>query len=329
MKSVVLGIDIGGTNTKFGLVEQNGGIVSRHRIPTHADQPASDFFDRLFGEIQDLKGDVSDEVEVKGIGVGAPNANHHTGMIETPPNLSWGTVDIVELIQRHMDLPVAITNDANASALGEFRFGAAKGMKHFIQITLGTGVGSGIIEDGKLIYGHDGFAGEMGHVTAVRGGRQCNCGKKGCLETYASVNGLRRTIYELLSEMTEKSGLRDLKWEEMTGDKIHEAAKNGDPVAERAFGRTARILGEAMADAAAYFSPEAFVLFGGMMGAAELILDPVKDHMEENLFPVFKGKIQVIPSALDAGSAGIIGAAALIWGELEKKEKASEGKKEA
>lgn len=234
-------------------------------------------------------------------------------MIEDPPNLGWGTVEVVERVRDRFEVPVAITNDANASAMGELTFGAARGMSHFIQVTLGTGVGSGIVVDGRLVHGYSGFAGELGHVTAVRGGRVCGCGKRGCLETYASVTGLRRTVFELLADRPDPSPLRKVPYDALDGRRVFEAAQREDPIALEAFSRTGRFLGEALADAVALFSPQAIVLFGGLAAAGDLIFAPVRTRMEQSLFPVFRNTVRVIPSALPADTAGVLGAAALIW----------------
>jgi glucokinase len=225
---------------------------------------------------------------------------------------------VADLVAAHTDVPIAITNDANATALGEMRFGAAGDLRHFIQVTLGTGVGSGFVVNGDILYGHDGFAGELGHLTVVRGGRRCGCGKRGCLETYASATGLTRTVFEMLADATADSPLRDVAPNDLTSEAVFNAAEQGDEIAAAAFRRTGRILGEALADAVALFSPEAIVLFGGLTAAGNRIILPIQEHMEKNLFPAFKGKVKVLRTGLDQGRAAILGAAALIWNELEK-----------
>ncbi|GAB4143843.1 MAG: ROK family protein [Ignavibacteriales bacterium] len=314
---VTLGIDIGGTNTVFGLVDENGNIKTKESIPTNSMNPAEDLFKRLFEKFAPIYNEHTEKYQIVGIGIGAPNANYYTGSVENPPNLNWGVVNLITLIKKYYDLPVAVTNDANAAALGELKFGAARGMKNFVEITLGTGLGSGIVVDGNLLYGHSGFAGEMGHTTIVSEGRKCGCGKRGCLETYASAPGIKRTVFELLSDSSEASSLRDINYNEMTSKKIYEAAKAGDKIANNAFKLTGKLLGQAMADAVAYLSPEAFVLFGGLAQSGELLLEPTRKHLENNLLPIFKGKVKILLSGLPEGDAAILGASALIWHELK------------
>jgi len=316
---VTLGIDIGGTNTVFGLVDENGNIKTKESIPTHSMNPAEDLFQRLFEVFSPVYNEHAEKYQIMGIGVGAPNANYYSGSVENPPNLNWGTVNLISLIQKYYDLPVAVTNDANAAALGELKFGAARGMKNFVQITLGTGLGSGIVVNGDLLYGHSGFAGEMGHTTIIAEGRKCGCGKRGCLETYVSAPGIKRTVFELMAESTEASTLRDINYNDLTSKKIYEAAKIGDRIANNAFKFTGKILGQAMADAVAYLSPEAFVLFGGLALSGDLILEPTKKHLENNLLNIFKGKVKILLSGLPEGDAAILGASALIWHELKNK----------
>ncbi len=313
---VTLGIDIGGTNTKFGLVNESGEIKIHDTLPTNAMDPAEDLFKRLFDKFDTLFNPVKNEYELVGIGIGAPNANYYRGTVESPPNLNWGVVDIKNLVKKYHDLPVAVTNDANAAALGEMMFGTAKGMKNFIQITLGTGLGSGIVVDGNLLYGYSGFAGEMGHVISIREGRKCGCGRRGCLETYVSAPGLRRSLYELLADSNEPSVLREKSFNDIDSRAIYDAAMTGDKIAQSAFKFTGKILGEAMADAVAYLSPEAIILFGGLANAGDLLLNPVKKHFENNLLSFYKGKIKILSSGLPEGHAAVLGASALIWHEL-------------
>lgn len=316
VQKVTLGIDIGGTNTVYGIVDQKGNIILKENIPTNAMDPAADLFERLFDKLKSQLEKFKDKYELIGIGIGAPNANYYRGTVENPPNLNWGMVNVVKLVKSHIELPTAITNDANAAALGELKFGVAKGMKNFIQITLGTGLGSGIVVNGDLLYGADGFAGEMGHTTIVYEGRKCGCGKRGCLETYASAPGIKRTVYELLADSNEKSILRDVSYNELTSKNIYEAAVTGDKIALQAFKQTGKLLGQAMADAVAYLAPEAFVLFGGLAQAGEILLDPVRKHLENNLLSIWKGKIKILTSGLPEGDAAVLGASALIWHEL-------------
>ncbi|MCK4640846.1 MAG: ROK family protein [Candidatus Marinimicrobia bacterium] len=313
---VTLGIDIGGTNTLFGLVDQEGNCHLRGKIPTEADKPADEMFKRLFVKFRDTTSEFSQSFTIKGVGVGAPNANHYTGKIENPPNLSWKSIDLVELINNHINLPVAVTNDANAAALGELMFGNAKDMQNFIEITLGTGLGSGIVVNGELVYGHDGFAGEMGHVIIERNGRLCGCGRHGCLEAYVSATGITRTVKELLSSSDKPSLLRNIPIDRLDSKKIYDAALANDELAREAFETTGRLLGETLANAVAYFSPEAIFLFGGLAAAGDYIFKPVKEHMEANLLHIFKNKVKILPSGLPMGEAAILGAGALIWHQL-------------
>lgn len=317
---VTLGIDIGGTNTALGFVDREGNCLASATIPTNPHEPASMLIARLQVQIEETFNGISMHSIMKGIGIGAPNANYYRGTVEKPPNLNWECVtNITELIQKYYDLPVAITNDANAAAIGEMTFGAAKDMKHFILITLGTGLGSGIVVNGELVYGHDGFAGELGHTTVDPNGRICGCGKKGCLEAYVSAGGICRTAFELLAECREESELRNVGFNALTSRLIFELAEKGDPVAIRAFERTGEILGIRMADAVAHTSPEAIIFFGGLSAAGDLLLLPTKKSMEEHLFPVFRGKVKLLLSGLKEDNAAVLGASALIWNELGKK----------
>ncbi|MFZ5947912.1 MAG: ROK family protein [Stygiobacter sp.] len=316
---VTIGVDIGGTNTVFGFVDKNGKIIYSSSIPTHSDKDANQLFERLFNEINTSYKKFENEYKLVGIGIGAPNANYYKGTVEMPPNLNWGMVNVLELIKRYTPLPSAITNDANAAAIGEMIFGAAKGMKNFIVITLGTGLGSGIIVNGDLVYGNDGFAGEIGHTIVFPNGRECGCGRKGCLETYASATGIRRTVFELISSTNIQSKLREKSFEELTSKEIADAANAGDKLALAAFDYTAKILGMKLADSVAYLSPEAIILFGGLALAGDLIFEPTKKYMEENLLNIFKNKVKILPSALPGADAAVLGSNALIWNELAKK----------
>jgi len=318
MKTIelTLGIDIGGTNTKFGLVDRIGNVFIQDSLNTEADKPAAYLFKRLFEKLENAVTNISENLVIKGVGIGAPNANHYTGKIEHPPNLSWVTVDLVALVRQHINLPVSVTNDANAAALGEMVFGNAREIKNFIEITLGTGVGSGIVANGELVYGHDGFAGEMGHVTVERNGRKCGCGRLGCLEAYASATGITRTMRQLLDSSDRPSKLRHLSGTELSSKYIYDAAVVNDALALEAFEITGRYLGEGMANAVIYFSPEAFILFGGLAAAGNLIFQPAKKYMEANLLPIFRNKVKILPSGLPMSDAAILGASALIWHEI-------------
>ncbi|MCC6396307.1 MAG: ROK family protein [Bacteroidetes bacterium] len=316
---VAVGIDVGGTNTVFGFVDRNGRCLKEASIPTRAQEDAPLLVGRLYEAITREFAPLADAAELCGIGIGAPNGNYFRGTVENAPNLSWkGVVDVVGLFKKHFPLPVAITNDANAAALGEGMFGAAKGMKDFIVITLGTGVGSGLVANGQLIYGSDGFAGELGHTIVDPQGRWCGCGRRGCLESYASASGICRTVFELLAIRREPCSLRGVSFEEITSKMITEAAEKGDPIAIEAFDVTARILGMKLADAVAHTSPEAIILFGGLAHAGARIFEPTKRYMEEYLLPIFRNKVKLLPSGLTEGNTAVLGAGALIWGELAR-----------
>lgn len=315
METLVLGVDIGGTTTSFGFVDQSGNLLAPASIPTEAEQPPESLVARLFEAVRAVGSELP---PVVGIGIGAPNANHHKGTIEKAVNLKWGPkVDFLEIVRRHTEVPLAITNDANAAAIGEMRFGNAKGMQDFIVITLGTGLGSGIVSGGRLLHGASGFAGELGHVVVDPEGRDCGCGRRGCLETYASATGLRRTTAILLAERSAPSSLRELRYSELTARRIFEAARDGDALALDAFDRTTRILGMKLADAVAHTSPEAIFLAGGLASAGEILFAPTRRYLEHFLFGMYDGTVTLLPSKLEAGSSAILGAAALIWSELE------------
>jgi glucokinase len=315
-KKIVLGVDLGGTNTKFGYVDRGGNCLASTSIPTNASQPADVFFRRLWEASKRLFNDLPGKCQLMGIGIGAPNANYYKCTIEHPPNLAWGYVDVRAEIARYSPVLVAVTNDANAAALGEMFFGAAKGLKDFIVITLGTGLGSGIVANGELIYGADGFAGEIGHTVVDPNGRQCGCGKRGCLETYCSATGLCRTVQELLCSTLQPSELRSISYKELTAEMIFDSAQRGDRLALQAFESCGNILGLKLADSVAHLSPEAIILFGGMARAGDLIFTPTKRSLEEHLFPIFRNKVKLLPSKLTQGNTAILGASALIWKAL-------------
>ncbi|HMN32161.1 MAG TPA: ROK family protein [Chitinophagaceae bacterium] len=308
-KNLRLGIDVGGTNASFGIVNSDGEILIKGSISSKGHQTPIVFVDELYKEILGKSG-VDFFERIKSIGVGAPSGNFYTGNIEFAPNIEWeGIIPLAKLIEEKFLIPTKLTNDANAAAMGEMMFGAAKEMKDFIMVTLGTGVGSGFVANGKLIYGHDGFAGELGHVVAVRGGRACGCGRKGCLETYTSATGIVRTAYEFLEKKSMKSSLESL--EKITSKDLFEAAQNGDLLALEIFNFTGEILGQTLADAAAITSPEAIILFGGLAQAGHYIFAPTQKYFEENLLMIYKNKIIIIPSLLNENDAAILGAAAL------------------
>jgi glucokinase len=308
---LALGIDIGGTNTSFGIVDKRGNIVDKGSMPTSGDT-VGQYIDKLMKNLSPIMEKVGRE-NITAAGVGAPNGNFFTGEIAFAPNLPWqGVIPLAKLLGEALHLKVTITNDANAAALGEMMYGAAKGMKDFILITLGTGVGSGFIANGQLIYGHDGFAGELGHVVAVRDGRKCGCGRNGCLERYCSATGIVITAEEWLESKTDESVLRAHKGK-LTARHIHEAAEQGDKMALEIFDYTAKILGQTLADAVAITSPEAIIFFGGLAKSGELLFGPTRRYFEENLLRVFRNKIALLPSDLQDADAAILGASALVW----------------
>lgn len=314
-KPYVIGMDMGGTNTVFGIVDARGNVISKAAVKTGVHQDINLYVQDIYDELIKLIDDVGGVSVIKGIGVGAPNGNYYTGNIEFAPNLNWkGVIPFSQLMSDKFSIPAVLTNDANAAAIGEMTYGAARGMKNFIMITLGTGVGSGIVIDGKLVYGHDGFAGELGHTCSVRNnGRQCACGKTGCLETYASANGVARTAREILETRKDDSLLRNIPVESITSKDVHDAALQGDVVALEIFEFTGKILGEALSDFVAFSAPEAIVLFGGLTKSGDYILKPIIEHMEKNLLSIWKGKIKVLFSDLKEADAAVLGASALAW----------------
>ncbi len=315
---LVLGIDIGGTTTTFGFVEADGNCLAETEIPTMAREPLSRFMDRLAQQVRQAFFPFAANRSLIGIGIGAPNADHRTGMLNNPPNLKWGTsVDLAGLFQRVFALPVALDNDANAAALGEMEYGAARGMEHFIVITLGTGVGSGIVVNGKILHGTDGFAGEIGHTVVDPEGRICGCGNRGCLEAYASAGGLCRTFFSLSAKQGGESILHSVPFSALSAKMVCEAALQGDCIAGSAFEETGRILGMKLADAAVLLSPEAIFLQGGLSAAGELIFEPARRSLERHLPGMFRGRVKLLPSGLGERNAGVLGAGALIRRRLE------------
>ncbi len=315
LEQLVIGIDIGGTGTKFGIVDRDGNVLFSSEISTKKHATTESFIDELYTELSDMIERSGGSGRIKGIGVGAPNGNYYTGTIEYAPNLPWkGIIPLVELMESKFKLPVTLTNDANAAAIGEMMYGAAKDMKDFIMITLGTGVGSGIVANGQLIYGHDGFAGELGHTIVIPGGRHHpGTGKNGPLEIYASATGVRLTAIELLENSTEESLLRAVPLEKLDSKAVYDAAVQGDKIALEVFEYTGKILGLALANAIMFSSPEAIILFGGLTKAGDLILKPTKESMEANLIQVFQNKIKILVSHLKESDAAILGASALAW----------------
>ena len=314
-KPYVVGIDMGGTNTVFGIVDARGHVIARSSIRTQQYADIKDYIDALHEEMMKIIEAVGGINLIRGIGVGAPNANYYSGNIEHAANLPWkGIIPFTQMLTEKFGIPASITNDANAAAMGEMTYGAARGMKNFIMITLGTGVGSGIVIDGKIVYGHDGFAGELGHTTVVRqNGRLCGCGKYGCLEAYASANGVARTAREILETTDRDSLLRKLDIDTITSKDVYDAAVEGDAVAKDIFEFTGRMLGEKFADFIAFSSPEAIVMFGGLTKSGSFIMDPVRKYMDLNVMPQWSGKVKLMFSDLKESDAAVLGASALAW----------------
>ena len=315
-QDLVVGIDIGGQTTKCGIVDARGTVLAQTVIRSDTYSEVEPYIAELAEALNRIIAEAKAEGRIRGIGVGAPNGNYYTGTIENAVNLLWGggkTIPFAQMLTEQMNgIPVSLTNDANAAAVGEMTYGAARGMKNFIMITLGTGVGSGIVINGEVVYGHDGFAGELGHTCAVRhNGRQCNCGKTGCLETYASAIGVARTAREWLEMSDEPSVLRSL--DKITSKDVYEAAKEGDQLAIKIFEFTGRILGEKFADFIEFSAPEAIVLFGGLARAKEFLTAPIQKAMDDNVLSLWKGKVKLVFSQLKESDAAILGASALAW----------------
>ena len=314
-KPYVVGIDIGGTNTVFGIVDARGSIVAINSIKTGAYAQADEYVDAVCKNLLPLIEANGGVDKIKGIGIGAPNGNYYSGTIEFAPNLPWkGIIPLAKMFEERLGIPTTLTNDANAAAIGEMTYGAARGMKDFIMITLGTGVGSGIVINGQMVYGHDGFAGELGHVIMRReNGRLCGCGRKGCLETYCSATGVARTAREFLTASIEPSLLRAIPAEEITSKDVYDAAVKGDTLAMNIFNFTGTILGEALADFIAFSSPEAIVLFGGLAKSGKYIFDPIQKAIDANILSIYKGKTKLLMSELKDSDAAVLGASALGW----------------
>lgn len=325
MKMFSVGIDIGGTNTAIGIVDEAGNVVVKGGVDTPSHGDAERYVKEMGASVKDMAKKLkltNPDSEIMGIGIGAPNGNYYSGTIEYAPNLSFkGIVHLVELMRA--EFPeykyVALTNDANAAAIGEMVYGGAKGMKNFVMYTLGTGVGSGVVVNGDLVYGHDGFAGECGHTTLIPGGRVCGCGAKGHLEAYCSAPGMKRTAFELLAYYNASDSLlADKSFNELSSKMIYEAAVKGDKVALEVFEKTGQYLGQGLADTVHHLSPEAIFLFGGPTAAGDYIFKPLRESLEAHLLPIFKNKIKILPSELSAGDAAIVGASALVWKEQDK-----------
>jgi glucokinase len=321
-KQVVVGIDIGGTNTVFGFVDREGHIQTGDKLKTTQYNQAEAFVAALYEKIMSAIPANGYDVDIIGFGIGAPMGNINKGTIEYPADLPWkGIIPLADFFKKYTNLPVVVTNDANAAAVGEMIYGGARGMKDFVVITLGTGLGGGIVIDGKLVYGHDGFAGEIGHIAIQPPGfsnRDCGCGKKGCIETYVSATGIKRTVLKIMADSIQPSELRKYSFDELDSKIIHDAAKNGDAIALRAFEHTGKILGFKLADIVATTNPEAIFLFGGLALAKDLIFKPAKEYMEQNLLSIYKGKVKLLPSELSTQNAGVLGASSLIWSDKEQ-----------
>ncbi|MFZ5429830.1 MAG: ROK family protein [Bacteroidota bacterium] len=324
-KKVAIGVDVGGTNTAIGVVDKDGNVMIKDNIATATHGDFERFIADLASAIKQLIKSaklINEDIEIVGIGIGAPNGNYYSGTIEYAPNLSFkGVLHFVELLKNYFpELPaLALTNDANAAAIGEMIYGGARNMKNFVMYTLGTGVGSGVVVNGDLVYGHDGFAGECGHTTLIPGGRLCGCGSLGHLEAYCSAPGMKRTAFELMAHYNAvDSMLANKSFLELDSRMIYEAAVAGDKIAKMVFEKTGEWLGQGLADTVHHLSPEAIFLFGGPTAAGELIFKPTKESMEKHLLPIFKNKIKILPSQLKPGDAAIVGASALAWKELEK-----------
>ncbi|MDE5735398.1 MAG: ROK family protein [Duncaniella sp.] len=315
MKPYVVGIDIGGTNTVFGIVDARGQVIASSSIKTLKHSDVNDYIEELYQGVMQLMQGHDAVDKVNGIGIGAPNANYYTGVIEKLVNIPWPTpLPLARMLSDKFGLPVSITNDANAAAIGEMTYGAARGMKNFIMITLGTGVGSGIVINGQLVYGSDGFAGELGHVIMKRhNGRLCGCGRTGCLEAYCSATGVARTAREFLEIRKDDSLLRNIPVDLITSKDVYDAAMSGDSLAREIYEYTGTILGEAFADFTTFSSPEAIILFGGLAKSGDLLLKPIRESMEKNMMNMFKGKVKVILSELKEADAAVLGASALGW----------------
>jgi len=317
IKKAALGIDIGGTDTKYGFVDIEGKILSKGKFSTSTDENIESFISDLKNAIVEAQKELPD-IELIGIGIGAPNGNFYEGTISHATNLVWkGTIPLASLVEKSLGTKTFLTNDANAAAIGEMIFGAAKNMRDFVVITMGTGLGSGLVVNGQIVYGHSGFAGELGHQTVNVNGRSCACGKKGCLETYVSATGIKRTVYKLLADSREESVLRNIGFNDLSAEMITEEALKGDKIAIEAFEYTGRILGIKLADTVYHLAPEAIFLSGGLARAGKFLFEPVIRHLENNLMELFKGSVEILPSGLDDQDSSIVGAASLALNYLE------------
>lgn len=329
MKEVVLGIDVGGTNSGFGLVNQQGEILVSQSLRTRDYDGAAAFFEGMSSAIDQLIADHTEEIQLCGIGIGAPNGNYYSGSVDRAPNLNWvGDVPLAEMFNKRYHVPVVLTNDANAAAVGEMLFGGANGMKNFILTTIGTGLGSGVVVEGKVVHGHTGFAGELGHTIAVPGGRPCTCGRVGCLEAYVSARGIKQTAEEFLAKSPNGSALKFIDPDTITPELLTRVALEGDSVANKTFAETGRILGEKLAEFVAMLSPEAFFISGGIASAGDLLLEPARKAMYDSLLNVFERNVDLLNSKLIGKQPAIRGGAAMIWQHIQEAEKLHAKEKE-
>ena len=311
-KELTIGVDIGGTNTVVGAILRDGTFAFKSSFPTTGHKNVEEFIKRLIDSIDKIQTTIAKGSRMCGIGLAAPAARHREGIIKDPANLQWGTVNLVEILKRQYGLPTAITNDSNAAALGEMKYGAGKGMRNFVVLTLGTGLGAGIVMDGRLLYGNNDVAGELGHITLVAGGRQCGCLRRGCAETYVSASGLRRTAFELLALENDDSRMRDVSFNELSSKKIYDLAREGDDLAVKTFDVTGDYLGRLLANAVAAFDPETIILSGGLSEAGDLLLHPTRKSFEENVLGLHRGTVGIVKSTMKDGDAAILGASCLV-----------------
>lgn len=314
-KSLVIGLDLGGTNSVFGIIDREGKVLTTTSIKTQGYQNVESYVEDSVKSVMQIVEQVGGMEKINAMGIGAPGGNYYNGTIEQAANLAWakGVVPLADMFAIRLNIPVAITNDANAAAMGEMIYGEAVGMKNFVELTLGTGVGSGIVANGQLIYGCDGFAGELGHMVVEPEGRPCGCGRKGCLETYCSATGVVRTTVAMLEESTEPTSLRDIPREELSSYEVYKAAMAGDAMAKEVFRQTGRRIGVACANIATFLSPEAFIFFGGLAQAGDLLFHPMEEAYNENVLSLYKGKAKFLKSGLDGAKAAVLGASAIAW----------------
>ena len=314
-KSLVIGLDLGGTNSVFGIIDREGKVLTTTSIKTQGYQNVESYVEDSVKSVMQIVEQVGGMEKIHAMGIGAPGGNYYNGTIEQAANLAWakGVVPLADMFASRLNIPVAITNDANAAAMGEMIYGEAVGMKNFVELTLGTGVGSGIIANGQLIYGCDGFAGKLGHMVVEPEGRPCGCGRKGCLETYCSATGVVRTTVAMLEESTEPTSLRDIPREELSSYEVYKAAMAGDAMAKEVFRQTGRRIGVACANIATFLSPEAFIFFGGLAQAGDLLFHPMEEAYNENVLSLYKGKAKFLKSGLDGAKAAVLGASAIAW----------------